>query len=79
LKQQFTEEEIRFDHEPGEPISGLIVSEKFLDMEAKDRHAIIWNLLETHLTPEGRRQVLGFLAFTPWEDEARSEDLAFAY
>jgi len=78
LKLQFTDEEIRFDDDPGEIISGVIVSEKFWDMEFKARQELIRNLLHAHLTPEERRQVLGFQAFTPEEQAARSE-FAFAH
>jgi len=69
---------MRFDDDPGEIISGVIVSEKFWDMEFKARQELIWNLLDAHLTPEERRQVLGFQTFTPEEQAVRSE-FAFAY
>jgi acid stress-induced BolA-like protein IbaG/YrbA len=73
LKTQFADVEIRFDHEPGERVSGLIISEKFLDMDHEARQRTIWNLLRAHLTPEERRQVLGFLIYTPEEANAYTE------
>lgn len=69
LKMRFSDEEIRFDHEPGERISGFIVSNKFLDMEHLARQKMISSLLFTHLSKEERRHVLGFLAFTPEEEQ----------
>jgi len=78
LNLQFTDEEMRFDDDPGEIISGVIVSEKFWDLEFKARQELIWNLLEAHLTPEEQRQVAGFQAFTPEEQAVRSE-FALAY
>jgi acid stress-induced BolA-like protein IbaG/YrbA len=73
LKMRFSDEEIRFDHEPGERISGFIVSDKFFDMDHEARQRLISNLLYTHLAREERRQVLGFLAFTPEEERAYAE------
>jgi len=69
LKKKFADEEIRFDHEPGEQISGFIVSEKFLDMDHEARQGLIWDLLNAHLSLEEQQQILGFLAFTPAEEK----------
>ncbi len=73
LKLQFREDEIQFDHEPGERISGFIVSAKFEGLDSEARHEMIWRDLSTNLSLEERRQVLGFLAFTPAEDKAYAE------
>jgi len=73
LKRRFSNEEIRFDHEPGERVSGFIVSEKFLDMDHLSRQKLISSLLFTYLTKEERRHVLGFLAFTPEEERFYAE------
>ena len=70
LKLQFREDEIQFDHEPGERISGFIISSKFEGLDSEARHEMIWRDLSARLTLEERRQVLGFLAFTPAEDKA---------
>lgn len=73
LKRRFSDEEIRFDHEPGERVSGFIVSDKFLDMDHLSRQKLISGLLFTYLTKEERRHVLGFLAFTPEEEQFYAE------
>jgi stress-induced morphogen len=73
LKLEFTDEEIQFDHNPEERISGFIVSEKFEGLDSEARHEMIWSRLRNHLSSEERRQVLGFLAFTPAEMQAYSE------
>jgi len=57
LKRRFSDEEIRFDHEPGERASGFIVSNKFLDMDHLNRQKLISSLLFTCLTKEERRHV----------------------
>ncbi len=79
LKLQFTDEEIRFDDDPGERFSGFIVSEKFLDMDDEARHEMIWKLLRDHLAPEERRQVAILLPFTPQEYRAYSKAHEYAY
>jgi acid stress-induced BolA-like protein IbaG/YrbA len=73
LQLQFREDEIQFDHEAGERISGFIVSEKFEGLDSEARHEMIWRDLRANLTSEERRQVLGFLAFTPAEDKVYEE------
>jgi hypothetical protein len=73
LKAQFTDAEIRFDHEPDERISGFFISEKFLDMDHEARQGAVWKLLRAHLTPDERQQVLGFLIYTPEEVQAYTE------
>jgi acid stress-induced BolA-like protein IbaG/YrbA len=73
LKIRFSDQEIRFDHEPGERVSGFIVSDKFLDMDHPSRQKLISSLLFTYLTKEERHRVLGFLAFTPEEEQAYAE------
>ena len=73
LKMQFADEAIQFDHEPGERVSGFIISERFLDMDHGTRQRIIWDLLRTHLTREERGQVLGFLTFTRAEERFYAE------
>jgi len=69
LKQQFSDEEIRFDHKPGERVSGFIISRKFEGLDSEARHEMIWRLLRAHLTSEERQQVLGFLDYTPAEEK----------
>jgi hypothetical protein len=78
LNMKFTDEEIRFDHDPGERISGFIVSDKFLDMDHETRQDLLWELFGTHLTPEEQQQVLGFFALTTHENQAYSEDYEYA-
>ncbi|MDZ7289926.1 MAG: hypothetical protein ONB44_10095 [candidate division KSB1 bacterium] len=73
LQGQYDDVEIRFDHEPGERISGFIISEKFLNMDHEARQGAIWNLLRAHLAPDERQHVLGFLIYTPEEIKAYSE------
>jgi len=73
LKMQFADVEVRFDHEPDERISGFIISEKFLDMDHEARQGAIWKLLRPRLAPDERRQVLGFLIYTPEEVKAYTE------
>lgn len=69
LKKTSTDDEIRFDHEPSERISGFIISEKFAGLDSEARHELIWKQLRSHLTPAERQSVLGFLAFTPEEEQ----------
>lgn len=69
LTAHFAGEEIRFDHEPDERVSGFIVSDKFLDMDHEARQGLIWGLLRAHLSKEERQEVLGFLAYTPAEEK----------
>jgi acid stress-induced BolA-like protein IbaG/YrbA len=73
LMKAFLEEEIRFDHEPGERVAGIIVSRKFEGKDHLSRQNMIWDLLYDHLALEDRHQVLGFMAFTPEEEELYSE------
>ncbi len=73
LKTQFADVEIRFDHEPDERISGFIISEKFLTMDHEARQGAVWKLLRSHLAPDERQQVLGFLIYTPEEVKAYAE------
>lgn len=73
LKLQFREDEIQFDHEPGERVSGFIISSKFEGLDSEARHDMIWRDLSRHLSLEERRRVLAFLAFTPAEDKAYAE------
>jgi hypothetical protein len=54
---QFTDNEIRFDHEPGAQVSGFTVPEKFLDMDHEARQGLIWDQLNTHFTPDEQQQV----------------------
>ena len=73
IRSQFTDAEIRYDHEPEERISGFIVSEKFLDMDHEARQGAVWKLLRSRLTPDEKQQVLGFLIYTPEEVQAYTE------
>jgi len=73
LKLQFADVEIRFDHDPDERISGFIISERFINMDHEARQGAVWKLLRSHLTPDERQQVLGFLIYTPEEIQAYSE------
>jgi hypothetical protein len=73
IRAQFTDAEIRYDHEPDERISGFIISENFLDMDHEARQGAVWKLLRAHLTPDEKQQVLGFLIYTPEEVQAYSE------
>ena len=73
LKQTFTDNEIRFDHEPGERISGFIVSNSFVGMDHEERQKLIWTLLRSHLNQDERKRILAFLAFTPDEEQFYSQ------
>jgi hypothetical protein len=73
IRAQFTDAEIRYDHESDERISGFIISENFLDMDHEARQGAVWKLLRSHLPPEERQQVLGFLIYTPEEVKAYTE------
>jgi stress-induced morphogen len=73
LDLRFKDDEIQFNHEPGEPIHGFIISEKFDGLDSEARHELIWSLLRKHLTPEERQQIIGFLDYTPAEKEFYTE------
>jgi acid stress-induced BolA-like protein IbaG/YrbA len=67
LTKHFDENEIIFEDNPDGRVSGIIVSEKFEDMDDLQRQKIIWGLLRNEISKVERWQIIGFIAATPAE------------
>jgi acid stress-induced BolA-like protein IbaG/YrbA len=73
LLELFAEPELQLETEPDGRVSGFIISDKFVDMDHLARQRKIWSLLRKKLTKTEQMKILGFVAFTPAEHEAYSE------
>jgi acid stress-induced BolA-like protein IbaG/YrbA len=73
LSEYFEQDEIQFETNPDDRVSGFIISEKFADMDDFNRQSHIWSLLRKNMSKPEQAIVIGFIAFTPAEFEAYRE------
>ena len=73
LLNLFAESELKLETEPDGRVSGFVISDKFIDVEALECQRMIWKLLRPNITKSERSQIIGFLTFTPMEYEVYSE------
>jgi stress-induced morphogen len=72
LSDGFGDQAVELENHPDGRIRGFIVSKKFIGKDALARQRRIWGVLRKKLTKSELRQILGFLAYTPEENEAYS-------
>lgn len=51
-------------------IIGVITSSRFSAKDSIDRQSMIWDVLDRHMAPEQRRQIVIIVAVTPEEEIA---------
>ncbi len=73
FSKHFERDEIQFETNPDDRVSGFIISEKFIDMDDFNRQSHLWNLLRKNMSKSEQAKVIGFIAFTPDEYEAYRE------
>ncbi|MCI0695940.1 CHAT domain-containing protein [candidate division KSB1 bacterium] len=58
----------------GERVKGMVISNRFQNMDFADRQDHLWDFLETNLSVTEQRHILSVIAYTPEEYQALDEE-----
>ena len=68
LQSRFSNAHLEWYSASALPLSGNLFWDGFAGVSFEARQRMIWEALETHLTEDEMEDILGFYAFTPFEN-----------